>query len=470
MNLRLGHQARIDVQTEDYIGILYLLTPLVLFFAIFTISLIAIPTTLFLCYCITRLRPIRNHENLNLKLIAFNAFWAALIVLMSGSTGPLYVNGDWYKHYAILNELAQHSALAEPEFTLRYYIGLYVAPAQIERMTGPSNGVIISIWIWLGLCIFFNQLSNIISKQKIKYIAPIIFMLFSGADIIGYSLTHFMRGNIYHFEWWAGWIEYSSTFTSIIWAPQSTLPAWIAIAYFFKRPPPNQQVFAAPLILIGCLLWSPFAAAGIAPFLLLPMIKPGLRSTEINVTLWTGIGIIGGLICYYLTFDVAKIPRSWVWNNPCLFTTTGEPCFTISGYIRFILLEVAPVAAICMLYKPTRNGVTYISAAILLLFPLVQFGAYNDLAMNASKPALAALITGMILSLESLDVWPKALAALTLALGVTTPGSEAYRALTFPRPTNIDITISDFTKKFPEFATQYSTKGDIFFLRKENSK
>jgi len=468
MKLTLGAAPPIKLDRADYIGIIYLSLPVVLFFSLFTLYIVAIPATCFLLYCLSRLRPVSSEKS-ELKLLSVHAISAATIVLLSGSTGPLYVNGDWVKHYAIFNEIANHSVLAEPNYTLRYYIGFYILPAQIERALGASNGIILSLWIWLGLITFFSQTSKLIKSPTLKYISPLIFMAFSGADVIGTYLTGFMRGNMYHFEWWAGWIEYSSPFTSIIWAPQSTLPAWIAMAYLMKRPHPEQQIFVAPILLLASLLWSPFATIGIVPFMLTALANPNFKRVAINAPYLAGIMILSILVFYYLTFDVGTIPRNWIWNSPCLAAVRGAPCATLSGYLRFVLLEVSVMAAISLMHKPTRNHMTYTAIAVLLLLPLTQVGANNDLAMNASRPAICALVISLILSLEAITMLRGCIIALGLACGITTPGGEIYRGLTFKRLLSTDTDLTYFIENSPTHKDQYITTKNIWFLRRSSA-
>ncbi|MNJ22277.1 hypothetical protein D3C77_166450 [compost metagenome] len=467
LKITLNMNQKIDLQPTDYFGVHYLLLPVVLFFGFYTTAAIAIPSVIFLIYCISRLRLKQSLNPSSHALLALNAAVSAAVVINSGAAGPLYVNGDWIKHYAIFNELVRHDSIAEQSFTLRYYIGAYIVPSFAEKAIGFSNGIILASWVALGLFIFLNQLSTLITSARLKYIAPFIFLLFSGADLLGYYITGFQRGNINHLEWWAGWVEYSSPITSMFWAPQSTIPAWISIAFLIRRPTIEQKLFVSPLILMSCLLWSPFAAIGIAPYLLLTLVHAEFKAAYIKVIHLMGVAFLSALICYYLTFDVDEIPKHWVWNNPCLVNTPGEPCFTISGYLIFMLLEVIPVYALAMTSKASRSPIIYISLAILAFLPLTQLGLYNDLAMNASKPALAALIIGMIIALQDGSNIRRILCALVMAAGIATPVSESLRSFEFNRHIETNADITSFVEQSPEFSKQYVTTERVWFLRRE---
>jgi len=467
MKFIVAANEHIHLKQADYFGIIYLTLPLILFFMLYTITSIAIPSTLFLIYCITRLRISDTAPKTDWKIKTYNACIAAAVIILSGSTGPLFANSDWYKHFALFNEIANHSALGEPEFTLRYYIGAYIVPGIIEKFVSLSNGISISLWLWLGLVIFLNQLTTLIQSTALRYAAPLIFMLFSGADILGSQITGFKRGDIFHFEWWAGWIEYSSSMTSMFWAPQSTLPAWISIAFLVQRPTIEQKLFVSPLLFSACLLWSPFAAIGIAPFLLLTLAHQDFRLSKINFGHLFALGLIVLLLCYYLTFDTGNIPKNLAWNSPCLISNSGEPCFTWPNYAKFILIEFFFLALIALSFRPTRNAITYIAIGILLILPMMRLGLYNELAMNSSKPALGALIIAMILSLQDSNAWRRSFAALLLAAGIATPAGEIARAFKLPKSLSPDYDITTFVLQNPIFAQQYVTNKNIWFIRSE---
>nr|GFD06178.1 hypothetical protein [Tanacetum cinerariifolium] len=224
-----------------------------------------------------------------------------------------------------------------------------------------------------------------------KFLAPVMFMLFSGMDVVGYWITDFQRGTIYHYEWWAGWIEYSSSLTSIFWAPQNTIPGWMAAAFFLSRPNAKQFVVAAPLFLMACVLWSPFVALGVVVLMLCMLNKEIFDAVMLDVPGAVLVAIIAGLLAYYVTFDSVSIPRSFVWNNPCLKSAIGEPCFSVLGYVEFVVLEVLCIAAVAFSLKDTRTWLTFAACSVLLLLPFVQVGLYNDIAMSSSRPSLAVL-------------------------------------------------------------------------------
>jgi hypothetical protein len=70
---------------------------------------------------------------------------------------------DWIKHWALLNALVDSpwpvrlTLDAEPAY-LRFYIGAYLVPAGLARLTGGSVVVWTALWYALGLALAFGML------------------------------------------------------------------------------------------------------------------------------------------------------------------------------------------------------------------------------------------------------------------------------------------------------------------------
>lgn len=465
LQIALIQPRTVHLPIADYFGVLYLLLPTLLFFSLYTVHLVAIPCSLAILYFASRLRIYDNKKTSDVKLALFNLAVSVLVVFLSGAFGPLYVNTDWYKHYSLFNELATQGLLDNGDITIRYYIGAYIVPSLFDRALGFSNGFAFGAWLVLGLWIFFNQVEKLILSKALKYCAPFIFIMFSGADIIGYYLTKFERGGIDQIEWWAGWIEYSSSLTSIFWAPQSTIPAWIAMAFLMRRPPIEQKLFVSPLIIMSCLLWSPFIALGVAPFLVLTLTHKNFRIVNLNIPYFIAIAAISMFVCYYLTYDISGIPKSFIWNNPCLIPEALEPCFSLQNYFTFILLEFGLISASILTFTKTRSATTIISLLLLILLPLIKIGEYNDIALNTSKPALCAIAISLIIAFQESKTIQKIVITVIFLIGSITPLCEIYRSVSYNRKLSANFQLSTFIVAAPKFASQYITHGKIWFIK-----
>lgn len=467
MHTQFSQLKRTALIWQDYAGLVYLTTPVILFFLLYTVPILGIAISASIIYILSRIKIEKNETKPDNKLLVVNAIVAVIIVFLSGICGPLYNNTDWLKHFAIYNELVNSASLASNGSTLRYYLGMYITPALIEKILGThEEGLFLSLWIALGLFIFFNQLSSVATTKTLQYLAPIVFMAFSGADIIGYFFTGFQRGQIHHFEWWAGWGQYSSAITSIFWSPQSTLPAWIIIAYLFRRPKIENALYVAPIFLFACLLWSPFIAFGISPLLGAYFFRKETLKAKINPTYLLILAVILSLLTIYITTDSSEIPKNFPWNNKCLKSLPGEPCFSFYGYLSFITLEALGPILLVLLFRETRNQLTIASTFVLLLIPLIQLGLYNEIVMYGSRPAMSAIVIAMIISIEKASLLRKVLIISILAAGFATPASEIFRSLTMNTTFNKTQSLVEFIQNKPQYEKQYLTQDNIWFIRR----
>jgi hypothetical protein len=192
-----------------------------------------------------------------------------------GYAGPFGHTFDWLKHFAVINELAQHPwppINNESGTFLRYSLGYYLIPGLFTALFGYR-------WIewfvflqnWTGLFLLLALLLH-----KIRPARPLpfvlLFLLFSGLDLVGWLIHGNASSILAHKEWWAGSnyaFAYEGHATLFIWVPQHALAGMIAMALLLL-PTQTQLVCSRHLALLGVavLFWSPFAAIGLAPFAL----------------------------------------------------------------------------------------------------------------------------------------------------------------------------------------------------------
>jgi hypothetical protein len=98
----------------------------------------------------------------------------------------------------------------------------------------------------------------------------------------------------------------------------------------------------------------------------------------------------------------------------------------------FILIEVGVYLAAALSYR--RTAYVLMAAVLLLLFPFYSIGFSNDFVMRSSIPSLAILSFAVISMLTDPTVrgGMRAALAFTLAVGLLTPASEVFAAVTYP--------------------------------------
>lgn len=357
---------------------------------------------------------------------------AALAAWMIGVVPPFAQNMDWLKHYAVFNAMVDQSwpPIIPTEIgfgTLRYSLSYYIVPSLIAKFAGLSV-LGVAIWLWttaglyLALTLAFGARAIEVSAC---FFLACLFLFFSGADVIGEGISQAPLVAPLHYEWWAKIGQFSSNMTSILWTPQHALSAWIATFLILRYP--VRAVQSGGVLGAAVAVWSPFSAVGIIPVMAWAVWRAGPR----HVFSWMNLIIapillIAGSI--FLINGAAGIPATFVWNHRS---------FSLRLWIGFVVLEFGAIAASLMLVTPRDAVLIAGSTLTLLLLSVSNVGAYSDLMMRGSLPALAILAAlAAVAVVTAPNTWRKAALILCLAVGLVTPAGEILRGLTTPRFTH----------------------------------
>lgn len=455
--------------------VLYLVAPLFLFFCFYIRPEVGIPGCGLIAWCIysiwkkTQWSAIRTDIKSLLIILPISIAWLAL----GGNFGGLPQNADWLKHYAVINFIAQHSNQLSDTYhghfeVLREYLGWYLIPGLIVKaLNGHDQVLAAGIWTLIGIVLFFALITHHL-KRKMKHarlIVPLVFILFSGLDIIGFFLTHHRLE--FNVAFWAGWIHYSSNTSSLFWAPEHALPSWLGIAILMRQI--DRATLTPYVVLIGSaiLFWSPFAMIGLLPFGLAVILKNDAKKIPLNKQTVATLLLITLPLILYLTANTQDILRGWIWENRCVYTQT--PCFTGLGYAQFLLIEIGAIVILLFANKETRSLFLVLATGSLMLIPLYRIGFWTDLAKSGSIPALAFLSIGMARLMGSKTTPSiKIIAVVLLAIGIISPICEVGRLSGWLRTAKANPSIT-FTMPFiwntPSFLPQYFSDQPIWVLR-----
>lgn len=354
---------------------------------------------------------------------------AALAVWMSGVIPPFAENGDWTKHYALFNALTQQTwPPAVPTEagmgTLRYSLSYYVIPALAGKYAGaallaPAIFIWTTLGLYLSLLLAFGATGLSVSA---RFALAAIFLLFSGADIVGAGITGVPQAPVMHYEWWAHFGEFPSNITSVIWTPQHALSAWIATFLILRYP--ARAVQAGGVLGAAVAIWSPFSVVGIVPVMAWAVYRAGPR----HLFSWMNIAAAPVLLlagAAFLTRGSAGIPAGLLWDRPD---------FTLTGWLLFVALEFALIALALLLVSRRHALLIAVSCAALVLLALTNVGVANDLMMRGSLPALAILASLSATAIVSApNTWRKTPLIVFLIVGLVTPMGEIMRGLTGQR-------------------------------------
>lgn len=402
----------------------YLLLPIVIFFSTWLKPEIGIPLSLMLVASFVKsLLELKESSSgeLKLKLPPIGTIIAILLLLiwtgLSGIGGAGLQTSDYIASNSMLYDLSnkpwplvyEHPFKKGEPFYLVYYIAYYIPPAVIGYFTNWL-GANIFIWFWslIGILLSFFWFCLIVNRvlathQRVVY-ASLIFMLASGADIVG----HLILGDESIMEWWAGIGQYSAQTSLLIWVPQQAIPAWIGtgIVAYHAIYSPKTRLLALPSACL--LLWSPLAAVGLFPFLIYTIIKNIISKGPMTVLNSENIitaPIIAVISLLYLGANTANFPIN---------LNTHHDRFYLR-YSLLLILEVLPFIAIWItgiyinkklimpqIIPKELNALFIIATLILIVLPFVQFGYFNDIVMRGSIPAFFIVYSVVFISLATL--------------------------------------------------------------------
>jgi len=414
-------------------GLLYLFLPAALVLLTFSprpVGAAVLLAVLFWFWCLRRNKGADNAG----PAVSLGTTWPFLLVAatatwLSGVLPPFAENIDWYKHYGLFNDLRQNTwppliPLDDRLATLRYSLAYYVLPSAAARWLGAAVlPWAIFAWTTAGLyCALLLAFGAGKLSLARRFWMPAVFLLFSGADVLGYFLTGAEQKPMLHFEWWAKFGELASGFTNFIWTPQHALSGWIAAFLILAHP---RQALRHVLVLGASLaLWSPFCAIGILPLVGWALAREGMPVLLSRSNLVAGPVLLLAAAAFLLDGS-SGIPASMIWSTRY---------FSALHWAAFIVLEFGSLCLALWLARREDAALIALAAATLMLLCCFAVGANNDLLMRGSIPALGVLavlaaraVTGAAGGLRTAPL------VLCLVVGSITPMGEILRAVLAPR-------------------------------------
>ncbi|WP_152639869.1 hypothetical protein [Sphingobium bisphenolivorans] len=332
-------------------------------------------------------KAIGGAHRVSVPTIALCLAVAAILLVLGGEGRLFYATADWQIRDAVLADMGKHRWpfdywLDGKSQLLRAPVGMYLVPALLggASQIGRDWALLAHNALVLGLLLAIG--SALFEGRRTRWIALIVFVAFSGLDIIGnlinQSATH--AANWEHIERWAGGYQYSSHITQIFWVPQHGFAGWTAALTYmlWRKGIAPIGLFAASLPLVA--LWSPFALFGALPF----AIYAGVSVLLSGAWSWRDVLICGiaALLAVpallYLSADAASVGGGL--HPPVAIT-----------YVLLLALEVIPFLLPLLRDKAADRPTVLIAGTCLFLMPLWVIGMNNDFEMRASIVPLALL-------------------------------------------------------------------------------
>lgn len=316
---------------------------------------------------------------------------------------------------------------------LCYYIGFWMPAALFGKVFGLGAGFIFqSVWAILGVILVWLKLTESLKRWSLA--ALLIFILFSGLDILGFALKGqniFTLKWQHHIEWWTT-MQYSSHTTQLYWVFNQAIYGWLITLMIL-----NEKKNSNLILIWSCgLLTCTFPFVGMIPFLTYKVFrKPfGASFKELfSMQNILGGGLIGIISGIYLLGNTSTGNTGVGVDSlsPSAAAATSGTGGFIADYLLFLMVEVLLYFILIFRFH-RKNPLYYITLGMLMLCPLIRIGGGNDFCMRASIPALLVLC---LLVTECLfDAWKKhrirfiALLAVFL-IGAITPIHELARGV-----------------------------------------
>ncbi|OHC67717.1 MAG: hypothetical protein A3H93_18805 [Rhodocyclales bacterium RIFCSPLOWO2_02_FULL_63_24] len=423
---------------------------------IFVIGWFLLPAALILCGVLAYLL----HSALGTRPLAWNldrSPGAAALLLVAGfgwaafggGSHFMYANHDWVIRDAVLGDLVYSDwpvAYKTPDGTttvLRSAIGYFLPPALFGKLFGTAH-LDIAVYLWTvgGVLIFLGLLPLPRRVGWPLLLGIVVTIFFSGMDYLGLVIaTQTTPIFPLRLEWW-GPLSYPSLTGQLLWAPNHCLPIWIGTLLILRHRNEDELIPLACALLPLTLIWTPFAAIGLAPFVLLCAWKPFFCRASWNSVPWKpiiGAAIFSLPIILFLLIDTNSMTMvsSSAQVQAAAGSNSANQAVSLHSYLLFVSCEFLLLALALAPHVQRERHLFALALIILLALPLFRFGPSNDSLLRLSTPPLIVLLVfslHVILRPErterSLSLW---LVWLFLAIGAHTAFNELWRSASFQR-------------------------------------
>lgn len=325
---------------------------------------------------------------------------------------------DWSKHYAFFNLLTSKASWPPVlEFDghtwfLRHHLAWYLVPTLLAKMLGKQF-IVLAVFVWttIGLSIALLLAFHNLRKAKHLFVAALVFLFFSGLDIVGAWLANKIEPlNLGWIQWWAGLRLFGvlPTFMSLQYAPHHILVACVATCLFLYNR--RLAVQHSLLIITVAVLWSSFVVIGLLPIVVWSLFREGYKKALTMQNLLVA-PLLAIPILLYATLEAGYIPRMFVWN---------DQNFQFHLYIMFIVFELALIQLILFYLLKDKRGLLIIISLFVAVVSLFKMGDWSDLLNRAAMPTFIIMSIWMVKALLENSGWRREVLVAYLLVGAVT--------------------------------------------------
>ena len=430
------------------LSLVYLAIPVLLFLSFWIKPVFSIPLIALILYSLIKTNQNTNPfqlEKTNSKgkiilILAILFVW----VLLSGIGGFVWQN-RW--DHMFRNALFQDLVLRDwpvidtsygPSSMLCYNLGFWLPSALIGKALGMQAGYVFQfLWAYLGVALAFALICERLGKVSVT--ALVIFILFSGLDIVLFflgkirshemntALAELLRGS--HLELKLYQFSSASNTTLLFWVYNQIIPFWVAFLLLLRETNNRSRLFIFMLML----LYSPFPAVGTLPLLVYQFLqksnmegiaKPDRFRTFLRNTI-TIPNLTGFVVCLLISlFYMSNIATGSVGM---ISLNTGS----ILEFALYLSTEFLVFLFFIVLYRKS-DPAYWILLGTMIVFSFITLGNNCDFGWRTCIPA--AFYTMLLIAKILSEHAPKrkllrfALIAV-LVIGSVTPAMEVLRTV-----------------------------------------
>lgn len=383
-------------------------------------------------------------------------------VYLSGIGGLNYQNFDHQYRNSIFNLLISESwpVILPPSgaydfpIGLCYYIAIFLPAALFGKSFGLAAGYIfLYLWCSIGVLLTLLYLTKITKLNK--YIVIILFIFFSGLDILNASihgnnivdLLYFSK----HLEWSTAF-QFSSNTTQLFWVYNQAIPTWLLTLLIINQKDNKYLGFIYSFSLLYCTL----PAISLSIIVIYKMLFENYKKSKKYLKeIFSFENIVCGIPILLLSYLYLK--GNLASENIYLIDFSHN----IIDVIITLFCEVIIYIFIIFKYQ-NNNKWLYLTLIIAFICPFIAIGNGGDFCMRVSMPILMVLFILIIKSLDKAKLKKDWLVIVSFiivfTIGSLTPINEIKRT--------VYNTINGYNNKAISLTDK---RNDNFFCNVENN-
>ena len=432
------------------VSLVYLSLPILLFMAYWIKPLISVPVIALFLFGLYQTYRNTNPFQLGGKhsgvTIAIIALVLLCWVVLSGVGGLVWQNRwDHMFRNALFSDQVKYAwpvidTSLSASRMLCYNFGFWLPSALVGKLFGLQAGdVFQTVWAFIGVALAFAFICERLGKISIP--ALVIFILFSGLDILLFFLGKIHSGTLQtalpellagtHLELKLYQFSSASNTTLLFWVYNQIIPFWLVFLLLLRQTNNRTRLFVFMLML----LYSPFPAVGCLPMVVYQFLQKsnftdasGKKSfrTFLRSTL-TVANVTGLIVCLIIAlFYMSNIATGSVG---LIKINAGS----IMEFALYFATEYFVFLVFILLYKKA-DALYWVLMGSMVVFSFITLGNNYDFGWRTCIPAAfytMLLVMQIFSNPEPGKKYKRLKFALiaVLVLGSVTPAMEMLRTV-----------------------------------------